>query len=343
MRKRSIIGRIKTEISRIRLLDYAVSCIKNYNDEDMCNYMRNKSTNVFTIHGTKVANDREGIAYIINTGNSFSGFGAQFRRTLEALAFADYYGLVPYIQFTKDFLYSEDKPVNGKDNPFEYYFEQPTFKNVDEAYSGLFVDYQECHRRIIEKKGFYDNMYSVTEEYIEYMAQIIREYVKLNGNTDDYITQSFVSIGLDKEYIAVHVRGTDFAVGYKNHPKMVTLEDYFNTLDSIIEEDSAVDIFLATDEAKTIVEFQKRYGNKVRYYTDVFRSSDNSPVHFSNDSRVNHHYWLGMEILRDIITLSKGKYLIACNSQVSYCSRMFKKSTFDNYKEIFVLDKGINC
>lgn len=340
MRKISIKGKIKTEISKNRFLSYVGGCIKFYKNDDVRDIIRNQSKNTLIIHGKKELYSKQNIYYYVKCGNSFSGFGAQFRRTLEALAFADYYNLIPFVEYTNDFLYAEDGPMNGTQNPFEYYFFQiENAKNFNPDVD-LYVEYEEHHRQIINS-FFENNMYSISQEYVNYMGYIVKNYIQMNDIVKSYILDSIKRIELNDDYIAVHVRGTDFNMGYKNHPKVISIQNYFSKIDKLLEKDNDIMIFLATDEEKTVQLFKEKYGEKVRIYKDVFRSADRTPVHFSKSSRDNHHYMLGLEILRDIITLSKGKYLIACNSQVSYCARIFKNSRDEKYKEEIIIDEGI--
>ncbi|WP_343246835.1 hypothetical protein [Diplocloster hominis] len=323
-------------------LSYIIGCIKGYSRVDFREYVRGKSINTVDIIMNSNNPSNENIVYYIKTGNAFSGFGAQLRRTLEALAYADYFGFIPYVEYTKDFLYGETEKINECNNPFEYYFTQPSMINDQNLYSYNWIYYNEEHRKIVNKLGYKIDSYSVSEEYITYMAFIIKKHLNINAFTKDYLNNSYKSLNLKNIVIGVHVRGTDFNTGYKNHPAIITVRDYFDVIDSILAKEKTVScIFLATDEQNIIESFQNRYGTSVTYYDDVYRSSDGSPIHFSKDQRNNHHYKLGLEILRDIITLSKADYLIAGNSQVSYCARMFKKSFDEDYKDKIILDSGL--
>lgn len=342
MRKRSLSGKLKTILNSNKLLSYTRGCIKGYSDSSICDFMRGKSIDIFRIHTNSKAYNNEKIVYWIKTGNVFSGFGAQFRRTLEALSFADYYNLNPCIEYTKDFLYAEKDLIEGTSNPFEYYFCQVSNINIVDINNYNFVEFQEEHRNIIKRMGFLNDAYSISEDYISYMAYIINKYIRINDSTHEYIDKSLTKLKLGKKYIAVHVRGTDFNLGYKDHPQLIKIHKYFKVIDELLNHDSKISkIFLATDEESIINEFIGKYRKNLVYYKDVFRSSNGKPVHFSNVNRENHHYRLGLEILRDIITLSKGDFLVACNSQVSYSARMFKKSYGEVYEKIIVLNEGI--
>ncbi len=76
-------------------------------------------------------------------------------------------------------------------------------------------------------------------------------------------------------------------------------------------------------------------------YQDVIRSSGTDTVMHSSVERENHHYLLGMEVLRDMITLSKCGGFIAGLSQVSIAARIFRQSYGYSYTDEKVLDRGI--
>ena len=100
-------------------------------------------------------------------------------------------------------------------------------------------------------------------------------------------------------------------------------------------------IFLATDDVDTVNLFKKEFGEKLLTYADVTRSDGEVSVAFSEAGRMNHHYLLGQEVLRDMYTLAKCDGLIAGKSQVSICAYIQKRTTGDYcYREI--LDAGYN-
>ena len=99
---------------------------------------------------------------------------------------------------------------------------------------------------------------------------------------------------------------------------------------------------MATDDKKTVEQFQMAFGDKLVYYKDVVRSDGDETVMKSQSQRENHHYLLGLEVLRDMLTLAACDGLAAGLSQVSYSARIQKKSMGQEYRDLVVLNKGIN-
>lgn len=87
---------------------------------------------------------------------------------------------------------------------------------------------------------------------------------------------------------------------------------------------------------------QKIYGDKIVYYKDVLRSNGQETVMNSISNRENHHYMLGLEVLRDMLTLARCDGMVAGLSQVSIAARIQKASYNKEYEDLVIIDKGMN-
>lgn len=348
MRKIDIAGKIRSTIRKSDKIDFMVSCFERRKEERFRLFARNQSTDTVLLEAPVTCGERKTeILYYIRSGNPFSGFGAELRRTLDALFFADFYGLIPVVEYTHDYIYSEMEDVNGTGNPYEYYFTQPAGISAGQAGQYVHIFFREEHRELVRKSihDFCTNSpYELPETYIWELGRIAKKYLCLNAIQKAYVERSLEGIGLNEtKIIGVHYRGTDFRCGYKKHPKMLSINDYYTAIDEYLDQSKAeCRIFLATDEERAIELFKERYGDRMIYFTDTYRSGNGEPVHFSKDSRELHNYRLGREILRDMVMLSHCDYLVSGLSQVSYCARIFKYSQDSEYIDKIMLSKGIN-
>ena len=344
MRKKDYTGKLRSIIKKNARIDYIINCIKQRKDDSLVNYVRDISLDVLHFKNPESNPCQHSCIYYIKSGNPFSGFGAELRRTLDALVFANYYNFEPVIEYTDQYIYAEKQSINGHSNPFEYYFVQTGSSDfLRNKSSYRYVEFKEEHRKIVERYVGIQESYVLNEKYIYLMGKMINKYIRLNPETIEYINISLEKIGFNNsKIIGVHYRGTDYKIGYKNHPNIVSIDDYYKQIDLMISENQDAVIFLATDEESVINAFAKKYKDKVIWFDDVFRSTNGTPVHFSENSRTSHKFNLGREIVRDIITLSKSDYLIAGLSQVSYAARFFKSSYGEHYDKIIILDKGLH-
>lgn len=97
---------------------------------------------------------------------------------------------------------------------------------------------------------------------------------------------------------------------------------------------------MATDDARLLQQFEDRYDRNLLYYEDVIRTDRNQSVAFSTNTRKNHKYLLGLEVLRDMYTLVTCDALVAGISQVSLMARVFRKSTGSDFQQKIIFDKG---
>ncbi len=282
---------------------------------------------------------KTGILYRIRIGSKGDGFFAEHRRLLNYLYYADQLQLVPYIEFTGDYTYAEEHPVNGMSNPFEYYFCQPCVEETElnsYRYSVANRDCDQDFSRALKPENGYD----LSEEYVAAMAEISRKYIRPNAATAELLQQARELLGNAKT-LGVHVRLTDFRKNYYGHPTCVTADHHLELAKKAMEQYGFRQIFLATDDVETVELFRREFGNALLSYQDVVRSEGEVSVAFSSDQRDNHHYRLGQEVLRDMYTLSMCEGLIAGKSQVSICAYIQKRTTGDyEYREI--IDAGYN-
>ena len=302
-------------------------------------------TDPFMIEVEKRGDKNKGILVCeINPVVAHSGFFAVFRRLLSALYFSDEIGARPFVAYSNDFIYSEKKKINGFENPFEYYFRP--IRSVKEDSLGQLnavVRFIPKYTRMAEKLN-YDGAtlsYRVTDEYLWSMASVCKKYIYLNDVMAQYVEKGIKQIGLNDRTLAVHCRGTDFNLECKNHPTIISVDEYFRIIDEILLSGDFDTIFLATDDGNRLKRFIEKYGTKVKYYTDVERSCSSEGVHYSVSNRENHHYWLGAEVIRDVYSMSACGGLVAGMSEVSICTRVVRMANGNCFRKQVIIDKGI--
>lgn len=288
--------------------------------------------------------DNERSVYAIKINQNGMGMGAFIRWALHGLWESKKMGVQSVIYFSGP--YSENHKINGTDNMFEYYFEQPSsikYHKYKEASRVYFFD-EGTLKRFATRHNMSKRLlvgYDISEKYIVEMSELFTEYIKLNERTKQYIEKGINTLGIkNKNYIGVHIRGTDYKLKWKNHPNALNVEQYFSEIDKLLD-DECDGLFVATDDLGYLERFQERYGSHVVFYEDVHRGTDLVNVAMTNTDRENSHYYDGLEIIRDIYTLSYCKSLVVGLSQVSVCARIIQESRFHKDKRCIVLSNGI--
>jgi hypothetical protein len=265
------------------------------------------------------------------------GFFACLKAAMEYLIYADRFGLSPVIHF-KDTCYNEEYPIHGTDNAFEYYFQQPCAITLKEASISRHVFYATLRTPpFVSMDG-----YALTQEQLTTLAALYRKYIRLNRFTKQYMDEQILSLFKGKKTLGVHYRGTDFGFQLKNHPVSVSVEDSLHKARQVFEAYGFERIFLATDDVRALSEFQTEFGAALLYYPDVLRSEGILGVHVTEVTRKDHHYLLGLEVLRDMLTLCSCEGLISGLSQVSYAAQIAKLSEGKEYLPLCIISNGIN-
>ena len=336
---KKIIRKIMEDYPRLGVVLYY---IKHSGDKEYQSKAMQTDPQVFRFRKLGNENPDKSIYYIV-MGDRGDGFFAEYGRLLMYLYVADRYGFTPVIRFTDEFRYSEKVPVNGYDNPFQYYFEEPCGIDPGSAENSRNVALSEfVHTLDKELSKERRGLYGYTDRYIDIMGEIQRKYIRLNPVVKKYIDENVNRIlGESRErIIGVHFRGTDYKKGLDGHPKYTTAGEQIEKTKELLQKGSYDKIFLATDDNDALNEFKQEFGEKLVFYNDVYRGSGDTSVVFSMDQRELHRYKLGLEVLRDMNTLSGCGALIAGPSQVSLAARITKAAENKKYRDLIIIDKG---
>lgn len=270
---------------------------------------------------------------------SIAGFGSEYVAVLEHIYWADLF------KFTFVESCDEDRINNASISIFEYY-EPLNSITIDEVMkSYCVIDAVNEHRILLkESVGITKNFFPTTE-YIDLLANIHKKYLQLKKDVKIKIENDIANLFRNKKTIGVHVRGSDYKIGFKDHPVAVdpiSQGGHIDILKKHMNEYGFEQIFLATDEVNTIDLFKKEFGEKVVYFNDVFRVTENWSPGLIKCDRENNEYLLGFEVLRDMYALANCEGLIAGLSNVSTISIMLKKTFGENFEFLDIINKGFH-
>lgn len=276
----------------------------------------------------------------VETGNGI-GFFAELGMTLIKLHYADDRGLVPYIHWGEGYVYYEQEGIRGEKNAFLHYF-KPASEVLSIAHAAHVLDQETWH--CSQVKALYGAVsYEVSQEYIDAMARMLRKYIRYNDETEKYLKDEYERLLGDKKTIAVHYRGTDFNKGYNNHPVPVKVEQEIEKVRELLRTKGYEQVFLATDENAVVERFRQEFGGMVKVYEDTYRDDGSGEsIAFSRSDRKNHHYRLGLEVLRDQYTLTRCEGIICGYSNITFIARVMRRAWFDReWEDYCLIDNGL--
>lgn len=323
-------------------LNYLQRCFRNRKNKEFVDEVMSIGYDPLRLRVVQLGQENQGKMIYIAKTMGCDGFFAELTYLLYEIYFADKLGLVPVLTMSENSSYAEKEPINGTTNPFEYYFVQPTDVSLESAQKSFaVVEHNWVHRDFIRNGFGFKRGYEPTEEYFDVIAKLMKKYLRFNDETKAKVCDVAKELLGEGRTLGVHVRGADFKRHYVNHPNMVTVEEYVQSVEEALKQNNFDKIFLATDDSDAIEVFSAKFGDKLVYYKDVIRTSGDETVMKSEVDRPLHHYLLGLEVIRDSYTLSRCDGLIAGLSNVSLFSRFMKQSEDKKYEYLQILNKGI--
>jgi len=281
--------------------------------------------------------------YFIEVNGNNTGFFALLRAAVDGCCYAYENGYRPYVKYAKETLYSENTIFMGTNNPFEYYFEQPQIiRRLVDLKKISVIRSRPLHFESIEiRYNLKPLSYLMEESYIVRMAEIYKNYIRLNRRTNAIVERSIWKILKGKKTLGIHIRGTDFNKEFNNHPIPVKVDEYIETMNRELCQQHYEQVFIATDDERCLKELQKKISVPLVFYKDVMRTNDNRSVAFKQNERKHNHYLLGLEVLRDAYTLAACEGFLGCLSQIDMFVQIIKLSKGQKFASLNIINKGI--
>ena len=332
--------RIKELISKSPFLLAMCNVIRHYKDEEFINRV-NDTKPAFLIEKSTLQLSRGKTYYVIDHNWDTCGFFAIMHRCLMGLCVADAMGFVPYIN-VQNSICNIKGGWHGTDNMYEYYFLQPvpdTLERIKKEENCFLSNYSAWS--VIRKNFTEGRIYEFEDQQLRYMGTIAQKYMHLRPELEQAFSDEISALLGEKKNLGIHYRGSDFKLGFQNHPVVLSVEQYFAFVDEALQN-GFEQIFLATDDTAAVEAFRERYGRIVVAYSDVARTEGTTGVHLMNYEMEEEKYYRGREVLRDMLTLSQCSGLLAGNSHVSEFARIWKYAQGTEFEYLNILSNGLN-
>lgn len=154
----------------------------------------------------------------------------------------------------------------------------------------------------------------------EIYRYIIGKYLQPSATVKDRVDVFLNKNFDDRNFIAVHIRGSDKAVEVSNFKQSLyeLNGDYKKLIDNEVSLDPCLKIFLMTDDINILDEYFGYYGDRI-VFTDCTRTNDLQGVHYKPLSdKVN----LGLEVMTDVYIASNAKIFLG--NEFSNVSRIVR-------------------
>ena len=197
----------------------------------------------------------------------------------------------------------------GKENAWEYYFEQPMRIGLDEAYNGeniVLSDGDNVKPYPIHSANI---LYNKNGSLTKWQELIKNGQMKVKPERMEEILATRKKLFAPQDRVlGVLLRGTDWTVRkLKNHPIPPTIELAISTISKKLTEWNCNKIFLATEDKAIVEQLKNVFGDICvildREYVNYNPKTDKS-VGLSRIARPNDHFIQGKDYLAQIVLLS---------------------------------------
>ena len=267
-------------------------------------------------------NNPDKIFYIINRKSPGGGLFSNVTFVLNQLEIClskNYIPVVDMLNFPS--IYNDLNPIDNSENSWEYYFDQPTKYNLNDAYSSQNVIFSDNVFKIdsADKKEYALELISPS---LSKVRQYIKPQKKYYNEAEEFFEKSF-----DKsdKVLGVHFRGSNYKICAR-HAFSLTPRIMIKNIDFLMKNFNYNKIFLCTEETLFFEKLKEYYGNKI-FFLDTYRVkinpfSSHIPA-FRDYPRKNHRYLLGKESLLESLVLSKCHGLTYIRTNVISAAQFF--------------------
>ncbi len=216
--------------------------------------------------------NQDKVFYIITSNGVRCGlFSLVFTKVLPFLKISEKKGYLPIVDL-KNTMYHpmiQDEKDYGKENPWEYYFEQPAWEySLDEVYSSARVEICSYY-----KHGFraidWNYMMPMPAEDLVYWSKIVDKYIRpvkaISERIEDekeklfFKTEKIMGVSLRAGYRRQALLKQEFI---KGHPKVADCEYYIDVIQKKLDEWGYDKFFLACDDREYTTKIISYFGTK---------------------------------------------------------------------------------
>lgn len=276
--------------------------------------------------------------YVARKFSEVEGHGSMTITMLGHCALAEKLGMKPVIDMQN--YYSriwQRESKKGKENAWEYFYEQPCGYSLSDAYQsknvllsdGLNAYFYPSYRRTFD-----------SEQEIVYWNRIYKTYIKLNPKTEKRVQELHSEIPFSKHsLLAVSVRrGIEWGhkignPGFAWHVDVPDLTDIIEKTKELKYQWNCDGILLVIDDVEGVEEFTDSFPNEVyylsrnrlRYFTNGIPNPDAETFFIRDDI-----YETEVKYLAELLAISKCSCFIGTKSTTSLLSMIVKGKIFEN-------------
>lgn len=271
----------------------------------------------------------------------------QYYYCLQKLSYAVENGWVPIVDWENygKMPHSEEFPVHGTKNAWEYYWNQPSEYTLEEVYQSKNVI---LSTRNIGQFGYIPNC-AMTPPFAKYAEDLARRcpnyasLVPFNQPTQDYIDKALNLFPKGKRILGVVVRGASYGrneTPYRSHPVQVGMKELIHKVTYFYKEWEMDYIFFVNEMQELVDTMKEAFGDKLivlpRLRDHIDRPADGiteNPLYYPGN-----RYQTNLDYVTEIALLSKCTSLIGSMSSGTRSAIIWNSGDYEN---VYMFEKGL--
>jgi hypothetical protein len=255
--------------------------------------------------------NRDKTFYIIGFFDYTCGLFGLISHVLKHIIYTEKFGYIPIVDFQNYDTQYLDPGSLGKENAWEYFFEQPFGYSLCDINKSkniiLSTKTSNPRARVLN----FDINLSDSRELQKYYNGLFQAYIRPNKTTRNYLAVDEGKIFTEnRKLLGILCRGTDYVhkkpAGHEIQPDP---KDVIIKAKEIIKKYNCTHIYLATEDQDIYDLFERNFGNMLLSNgQDRFSSGELKDVQFLagvGKKRERDKYFLGLEYLSSVNILSK--------------------------------------
>lgn len=271
----------------------------------------------------------------------------QYYYNLQKLSYAVESGYTPVVDWKNygKMPHSEDKPIHGTTNAWEYYWNQPSDYTLEEVYQSKNVI---LSTQNIGQFGYIPNcsMAPPLGQYAKRLADLCPRYAKLfsfNDATQAYIDRAYDRLLKGKDRVlGVIVRGSSYGMTgtvYKSHPRQLSTEELIQCVHRYLDAWNLEYVFFANETQELIDRMKEAFQEKLIYLPRLRDNVDR----LKNPEEKNPMYAPGQKYQTNLDYITEIALLARCTSLLGSMSSGMRTAIILNagaFENLMVVDKG---
>jgi len=240
---------------------------------------------------------------------------------------ADRLGFVPIVDFQNfPSTYTEDHPIDGTLNSWEYYFEPVNRYSLDEVYES---------KAVVFCDGGFPASYPFAITESRRLQDAFHRHIRVKTSILEFADRFAEEHFSGSRVLGVHFRGQEMRTA-PGHPLPATPRQMVARAQTLMAERRYEKVFLVTEEQSYLDFFRSVFGSRL-VATDAFRTYETNAYNLGLGP--DHKYQLGLDVLRDTLVLAKCNALLCGGSNVSVFAEFLNAGRYDVVSRI---DNGMN-